>query len=81
MDMQGLRLVRKIVYARVEVEKMREPKYSKLQRKVVYPRIDAGRKCCLQGFKAVKRIADARAHRFSKQGECKLGMQIQNYTP
>ena len=47
MDMQGLRLVRKIVYARVEVEKMREPKYSKLQRKVVYPRIDAGRKCCL----------------------------------
>ena len=31
--MQGLRLARKIVYARVEVERMRESKYSKLQRK------------------------------------------------
>ena len=31
--MQGLRLVRKNVYARVEVERMTEPKYSKLQRK------------------------------------------------
>ena len=31
--MQGLRLVRKIIYARFEVERMQEPKYSKLQRK------------------------------------------------
>ena len=33
MDMQGLRLVRKIVYAGVRVERMRELKYSKSQRK------------------------------------------------
>ena len=33
LDMQGLRLARKIVYARVEAEIMREPKYIKLQRK------------------------------------------------
>ena len=44
MDMQGLRLARKIVYARVEVERMREPKYSKFQREIVYPRIDVGKK-------------------------------------
>ena len=31
--MQGLRLVRKIIYARVEIERMGGPKYSKLQRK------------------------------------------------
>ena len=31
--MQGLRLVGKIFYARMEVERMREPKYRKLQRK------------------------------------------------
>ena len=43
--------------------------------------IDAGRKCCLQGFKVVRKIADARAQGFSKQGERTLGMQIQNYTP
>ena len=78
--MQGLRLARKIVYARVEVERMRETKYSKLQRKDVYPQIDVGRKWCLQGFKAVRKIANARAEGFSKQGECTLGMQIQNYT-
>ena len=49
--------------------------------KIVYPRIDASRKCCLQRFKAVRKIADARAQVFSKQGEFTLGMQIQNYTP
>ena len=49
--------------------------------RIVYPRIDAGRKCCLQGFQGVRKIADVRAQGFSKQGEWTLGMQIQNYTP
>ena len=31
--MQGLRPVRKVVYAKVEVERMRGPKYYKLQKK------------------------------------------------
>ena len=79
--MQGLRLVRKIFYARIEVERMREPKYRKLQRKD-YLSTDWRRKEMLsKGFKVVRKIADAWAQGFSEQGECKLGMQIQNYTP
>ena len=44
--------------------------------KNVYPQIDVPRKWCLQEFKAVRKIADARAQGLSKQGECTLGMQI-----
>ena len=49
--------------------------------RIIYPRIDAGRECCPQGFKAVRKIVDAWAQGFSKQGEYTLGTQIQNYTP
>ena len=35
--MQGLRLVRKIVYASVEVKRMQETKYSKFQKKDCLP--------------------------------------------
>ena len=79
--MQGLRLVRKIVYARVKVQRCESQNIVSCRGKIVYPRIDAGTKCCLQRFKAVSKIADARDQGFSRQGECTLGMQIQNYKP
>ena len=47
LSVQGLRPVRKIVYAGFEVGRIRELKYNGCRAKIAYPGIEAGKRYCL----------------------------------